>query len=340
MNSSYKDIVIFLFVLGILAATIFIISQFISPLAWAAIIAIATWPIYQRSASWFGKQYWLCALILTLIVALIIFIPISWLATIIISEVEVVVRYLIQANTQGQTIPAWITSIPLLGEKINAYWQQTLGQPGGISHFLSTLSLTLEPASHVIRSIGLEIFHRTLLLFFSLLFLFFFYKDGSVLTEQIHRAGKFCCGDRWSSYAIHLPGALRGTVNGSVFMGLGIGILMGLSYWIAGIDAPALLGLATGILAMIPFGMPLVVIVVCLILIAQKSFIAAIAILVWSCILMFVSDHFLRPKIIGNATRLPFLAVFLGILGGVETLGLLGLFLGPVILVLFMTLWK
>jgi len=340
MNASYKDIVIFLFVLAILAITVFVISRFIPPLAWAAIIAIATWPIYQGGLKWFGKFHWLWAFLLTLIVALIIFVPISWLAAVIINEVGVLIHFLIDANTKGQTIPSWIASIPFFGAKIAEYWQKTLGQPGGVSHFLNNMSLTLEPASHVIRGIGLEIFHRTLLLLFALLFLFFFYKDGKRITEQIHRAGKFCCGDRWTGYAIHLPGALRGTVNGSIFMGLGIGLLMGISYWIAGIGAPALLGLATGVLAMIPFGMPIIVIIVCLILFAQKSIVAAIAILVWGSIIMFITDHFLRPKLIGNATRLPFLAVFLGILGGVETLGLLGLFLGPVIMVLFLTMWK
>jgi predicted PurR-regulated permease PerM len=55
---------------------------------------------------------------------------------------------------------------------------------------------------------------------------------------------------------------------------------------------------------------------------------------------MFIADHFVKPVLIGGTTRLPFLAVLFGLLGGVETLGLIGLFLGPMIMVLFMTLWR
>ena len=55
---------------------------------------------------------------------------------------------------------------------------------------------------------------------------------------------------------------------------------------------------------------------------------------------MFVADHFIKPALIGGTIQLPFLAVLFGILGGVETLGLLGLFIGPIVMVLFVTLWN
>jgi predicted PurR-regulated permease PerM len=68
--------------------------------------------------------------------------------------------------------------------------------------------------------------------------------------------------------------------------------------------------------------------------------IGAIIVLVWGTLVMFVADHFVKPVLIGGAIELPFLAVLFGILGGVETLGLLGLFVGPLVMVLFMTLWQ
>ena len=55
---------------------------------------------------------------------------------------------------------------------------------------------------------------------------------------------------------------------------------------------------------------------------------------------MFVADHFIRPALIGGATRLPFLWVLIGILGGVETLGLLGLFIGPAAMAVLVMLWR
>jgi predicted PurR-regulated permease PerM len=74
-------------------------------------------------------------------------------------------------------------------------------------------------------------------------------------------------------------------------------------------------------------------------LLVDGNTIGAAAILAWGAVVLFLADHFVRPTIIGNATKLPFLAVLLGILGGVETLGLIGLFVGPVVMTLFVTLW-
>ena len=67
--------------------------------------------------------------------------------------------------------------------------------------------------------------------------------------------------------------------------------------------------------------------------------ISAIILVAWGTLVMFIADHFVKPVLIGGAIELPFLAVLFGILGGVETLGVLGLFLGPMVMVLFATLW-
>jgi len=118
----------------------------------------------------------------------------------------------------------------------------------------------------------------------------------------------------------------------------GVGIIMGILYTTFGLQAPALLGAITAILAMIPFGAPVIITIIGLILLAQGKIISAIVILSAGAIVMFVADHFIRPSMISGATRLPFLAVLFGVLGGIETLGLIGLFIGPVVMVLFMTL--
>jgi predicted PurR-regulated permease PerM len=95
----------------------------------------------------------------------------------------------------------------------------------------------------------------------------------------------------------------------------------------------------TGVLAIIPFGAPLAFCAASALLAYQGATIAAIAVLALGIVVLFVADHFVRPAMIGNATQLPFIAVLLGILGGVETLGLIGLFVGPVVMTLFVTLW-
>ncbi|HAU2070115.1 TPA: AI-2E family transporter, partial [Legionella pneumophila] len=123
-------------------------------------------------------------------------------------------------------------------------------------------------------------------------------------------------------------------------VGIGVGILMGICYALVGFPAPTLTGFITALAAMIPFVVPIVFIIVALILLSVGSLIGGIIVLVWGTLVMFVADHFVKPVLIGGAIQLPFLAVLFGILGGVETLGLLGLFLGPMVMVLFVTLWQ
>ncbi|EHL31053.1 hypothetical protein LDG_6961 [Legionella drancourtii LLAP12] len=182
--------------------------------------------------------------------------------------------------------------------------------------------------------------HRSVQVGFTLLSLFFFYRDGDKLLAQVYQVGEYCLGQRWFRYADRLPKALSATVNGTIVVGLGVGFLMGVCYGLVGFPAPTLTGFITALAAMIPFVVPIVFVTVAMILFSVGSTAGAIIVLIWGTLVMFVADHFVKPVLIGGAIELPFLAVLFGILGGVETLGLLGLFLGPVVMVLFVTLWQ
>jgi predicted PurR-regulated permease PerM len=129
-------------------------------------------------------------------------------------------------------------------------------------------------------------------------------------------------------------------VNGLVLVGLGEGVLLGLAYIIAGLPHPVSIAVLTGILAVIPFGAPVVFGAAALYLAAAGSTAAAAAVFGFGVAVVFVADHFVRPVLIGGAVRLPFLWVLLGILGGLETFGILGLFLGPAVMAALISLWR
>jgi len=116
--------------------------------------------------------------------------------------------------------------------------------------------------------------------------------------------------------------------------------MIGISYALAAAPHPALLGLATGVLAMIPFAAPIIFGGVSLFLLAQGSVVAAVSVFAFGMLVLFIGDYFVRPKIIGDAVKLPFLWVLFGILGGVEVFGLIGLFVGPALMALVMTMWR
>jgi predicted PurR-regulated permease PerM len=341
MNENHRDLISILVTLLIIASTVFVAYRFFLPLAWAAVIAIVSWPIYLHLERWLGKREILAATLLTLLITCVVAIPLFWVLVIIVKETRLLINFLIAANTYGEPSPGWLDNLPWVGGYLKNWWQETLGAPQGISNLFASGTLgNLKPLNEFLRKLGIQLAHRGFIFSFMIMCLFFFYKDGKRLVHQINNIGHYCLGTRWYLYAKTVPGTLKATVNGLVLVGIAVGILMGISYTIVGMPAPALLGAITAILAMIPFGAPTGFGIVTLTLIAQGHALSGIAIFAWGAFVMFVADHFVRPNLIGGSVQLPFLAVLIGILGGVETMGLIGLFIGPAIMVLFVTLWR
>lgn len=340
MNENHKELVSMGLTVGIIALSIFIIHKFIPSMIWAAIIVIATYPLYKRWRNLFGEKHNTSALLFTVLMGLLFLLPLTWLVGILIKESQLFINFLQQLNKDGGAAPDFLKNVPMFGKDIVKYWDDNIGKPGNVMNFLSNLHLTITPASYYIKQIGFNLAHRSFQVGFTLLTLFFFYRDGDKLILQVNHIGEYCLGERWFRYFDRLPKALRATVNGTIVVGIGVGILMGICYGLVGFPAPTLTGFITALAAMIPFVVPVVFIAVALILFSAGSFIGAIIVLAWGTFVMFVADHFIKPVLIGGAIELPFLAVLFGILGGVETLGLLGLFLGPMVMVLFVTLWQ
>lgn len=340
MNERHREFFSIGLTLGIILLTIFIVHRFIPSLAWAAIIVIATYPLYQRWRAFFGKYKNLSAFLFTFFLALMFLLPLSWLFGVLIKESQIFLSYLQQVNRTGGVAPDFLKSFPIFSQEMTRYWDAHMGQPGNIKRLFSEFHLSLTPLSYYAKQIGSNLAHRGVQFGFTLLTLFFFYRDGDSLLEDINHVGVYCLGKRWYLYATGLPSALRATVNGTVIVGLGVGVLTGISYFLAGFPAPTLTGFVTALAAMIPFLAPLVFFVVASVLFSSGAMWAAVFVLIWGSLVLFVADHFIKPVLIGGAIKLPFLAVLFGILGGMETLGLLGLFVGPLIMVLFVTLWK
>ncbi len=340
MNENQKELISIGLSVGIVLLTLFIVHRFIPSLVWAGIIAIVTYPLYQKWHYFFAQNDSWSALLFTTLLALMLLVPLSWLITVLVKESQLFINYLQDINANGGAPPELLKQIPLVGSELVGYWNINISQPGSLRGLLTNLHMSLTPASYYVKELGVSIAHRSFQVGFTLLTLFFFYRDGNKLFHQIHLVGEYCLGVRWFRYAEKLPSALRATVNGTIVVGLGVGVCMGVCYAFVGFPAPTLTGFITAFAAMIPFLVPAVFGVVALILFASGSLIAALLVIIWGTIVMFIADHFIKPVLIGGAIQLPFLAVLFGILGGLETLGLLGLFIGPMVMVLFITLWQ
>ena len=129
-------------------------------------------------------------------------------------------------------------------------------------------------------------------------------------------------------------------MTGMTLIAVGEGIVLGIAYRIAGVPSAFLLGVITGFMALIPGGAPLSVTLVSLYLVASGSPLAAVALFAWGAIELFIVDKTLRPSLVGGPIRLPFLPTLFGLIGGVKTMGLVGLFVGPVLMALLVAIWR
>ncbi|QGN55510.1 AI-2E family transporter [Novosphingobium sp. Gsoil 351] len=131
-----------------------------------------------------------------------------------------------------------------------------------------------------------------------------------------------------------------GTVAGTVLVALGEGTLIGIGYALAGVPRAFLFAVLTVGFAMLPFGAWAIFTVATVVLLLQGA-VAAGAILFAAAVgIMLIGDNFVQPALIGNSVRLPFLLAFVGTFGGLETLGLVGLFLGPVVMAILILVWQ
>jgi predicted PurR-regulated permease PerM len=325
-------------VLALLAAGLFTLREFLPALAWTVVFAIALWPLFNRLARrWPRHQRELLPALFVLGVVLVFVLPVALIAVPLAADAHEAMQWLGQVQQNGLPPPAFLQNLPH-GGQLAALWQDKIGQPGQIS--VLTKGALKGGGAKVAGNLGRETLHRLVLFGFMLLGLFFFLRDSEAVIRQLQVGSRRAFGAAGEDIGGQIINSVHGTVNGLVLVGLGEGVLLGVGYVIAGVPHPTLFGLLTAIAAMVPFGAAVAVGAAALVLLANGATVAAIAVIALGVIVSFVADHFIRPVLIGGATRLPFLWVLLGILGGVSAWGLVGLFVGPAIMAALILIWR
>ena len=233
---------------------------------------------------------------------------------------------------------SWLGRLPAIGAWLLRQWQETIGPPGALADYVHGFlgDLTFDSGRALVRSASA---HRAMALFFCLVVLFFLYLDGARLAAQIDAVLTRQFGADGVLTKRLAVQAIRGTVNGMILVGLGLAVLMTIVYVVAGVHHAALFGLATGLLGIVPFGAMVALAGVVLYLLGDDASTAAFAVLGFGAVAIFVTDHFIRPLFITGASRLPLVLALLGIVAGLETFGILGIFIGPTLLAVMLTVW-
>ena len=339
-SSSWQQFARIALATAVIAVGLWILADFLPALAWAAVLAIALWPLYRRLLRLLPERSHrvMGPLLGTAVIGIVFIAPLVLLGLGVARESHFVTEFVNNARHDGIAVPEWIGQLPLAGPIIANWWSANLSDPAMAEEMIGRV--TLHTLAQSARDVGVEVIHRLAIFLVTLLTLFFMFRDGGALAERLRDLSDRLIGLRGERIARQMIAAVHGTVNGLVLVGLAEGILLGIVYFAVGLPYPATFGAVTGVAAVIPFAAPVVYTLAGLYLLAIGNRLGAIIIFVFGSVLVFVADHFVRPVLIGGAARLPFLWVLLGILGGLQTMGFLGLFLGPAIMAALIALWR
>jgi predicted PurR-regulated permease PerM len=330
----------FVLAAGFVILGLWILQDFLPALAWAVVLSIALWPLYQRLLQVLPKRSGriIAPLLLTLAVGIVFVTPLVLLGIAIARESHILIQLIIAARHNGLVVPQWINDLPVVGPSLADWWRTNLSDPQMAGALFGRLSPRMFAESA--RQYGAAAMHRLVIFLFTLLTMFFLFRSGSVVAAQLRGLSDRVLGERGESIGRHMIDAVHGTVNGLVLIGLAEGVVIGVVYVAAGLPYPASVAAVTGVFAVIPFGAPVVYILAALYMLTIGKTLSAAIIAAGGSIVVFVADHFVRPALIGGQARLPFLWVLMGLLGGLGTLGFIGLFLGPAIMAALIALWR
>jgi predicted PurR-regulated permease PerM len=332
-----RRVVAFAFLVFILGLTFWVLSPFFASLAWAGILAYVTWPLHQWLRHRLPGRDKSVALLMTLGVAATLLLPLLWLLFIVAGDVAAASATIKQLASHGlPPLPPGVRAWPG-GEWLAAQYQSIQADPAWLHTQIDALGLTdITRLKILAGGVGRNVAKFGLAVFA----LFFLYRHGDSVLAQFRGVATRWLGEAARGYIQAVGVTVRAVVFGIVLTALAQGMLAGLGYWVAGIAAPALWGVITALVSLIPFVGPLVWIGLSLVLLAHGETQAALGLFLWGALVVSWVDNLIRPLVISGPTRIPFLLVFLGVLGGLRTFGLIGLFLGPVLLAVSLAIWN
>ncbi len=314
----------------------FVLRPFMAAVIFAAVFCVFTWPLYQRVWFWLGKRDSLAAVTMTVFLSIAVILPMAYLATnlaesaaILIDEAQVTLK-----NLQPQA-PEWISSLPLVGESLAESWQRAV-----VSHeeLMKLLSQYAEPLrKFILQAVQMMMggFLQMLLVAFVA---FFFYRDGRRLASSIVLMVRRLGGELGEDMLTLSCNTVKGVMLGIFGTALAQSTVALFGFWLAGAPMPLLLALATFFLSVIPVGPPLVWGGSALWLYNHGEHGWAIFLALYGLLAISTVDNVIKPLLISHSSHLPLLLVVLGVLGGAIAFGFIGIFLGPTLLAVGLTL--
>ncbi len=315
---------------GLAVGCVVVLLPFLSAILWGAILVFTTWPVF----AWFRARLHLgsrgTAGLMVLLTTVLIVLPIAVAAPAGADDVNALRRSVQDTFDAGLPgAPGWLFAAPVIGPTLAGFWNQWAADLSGLVGAVSPyFGMVAESGLKVLLGVagGLAQF------IIALLVAFFFWSGGDTLRVYLDRIAQRIAGDRASRLVAVTGATVRGTVYGILGTAIVQGLLTTFGLSVAGVPRPLLLGLIAGLLSVLPIGAPVVWIPASLWLLGTGQTGWGIFLAAYGLFIISGSDNLIRPYFIARGAQLPFLLTILGVLGGALAFGLLGIFLGPVLL--------
>ena len=327
-----------LFIGVLIVSTFWILRPFLVSLVWASVIVIATWPAFERLETLMAGRRGFAVAAMALTILLIIVVPITLAVITIIDNAENIMAQLKHLSTQSLSAPPdWVGGIPLVGRKIAERWREfaSLSIEERTAPMLPYTRGAVQWFMVQAGSIG-----KTMLYFLlTVIIATILYAKGPVVREGVLRFARRMAGQQGTEVVILAAKAVRGVVLGVVVTALVQATIGGLGLFVTGVPAATLLTAVMLILCLAQLG-PILVLIPSTVWLYWSGHPGWGTVLLVISILASAIDNVVRPFLIRKGADLPLLLIFTGVIGGLTAFGIIGLFIGPVILAVSYTLLK
>jgi len=299
-----------------------VLYPFIPAILFSAVACSASWPLFVRMRRALGGRSTWAAMLMTVLLVVLVIGPTILLAISLADDVAGLVdkvRALLEGGPPEP--PAWLKSIPLVGQPLDGYWHQLSGSREELVALLKNLA---DPAKNVVvvagKAVGASVLQMVLATFIG----FFFYRDGDLLIRGTRKILEKLAGDLGDELLTTIDNTVTGVVHGIFGTALAQAVVAVIGFLIAGVPGALLLGIATFFLSMIPVGPPLVWGGATIWLFYEGSVGWAVFMFVWGLVVISSIDNIVKPLLISRSSSLPLLLIVLGVFGGIIAFGFIG----------------
>ena len=325
-----------LFIGILIVATFWILYPFLTAIVWATMIVVTTWPLMLSLQKRLWGRRWLAVTVMTVTLLMVFIIPFTLAIVSIIERADDIVGWVQSLATFAMpSAPAWIEHLPLVGPKIAAKWNEIAAIP------TAELSQRLAPHTQKVvgwlvgraGSVGMIIVQFLLTVAISAIL----YATGETAADGVRRFARRLAGQHGENASILAAKAVRGVALGVVVTALIQSLLGGLGLALAGVPGVTVLTAAMFILCVAQVG-PGLVLIPCVVWLFWHDQTLWGSFMVVCTLVVCTIDNLIRPILIKKGADLPLILIFAGVLGGLIAFGVIGLFIGPVLLAVTYTL--